>query len=196
MIELDSTITKVNNINELGKIDIGKDDTQSTKDIKDDIPIEEGYQKFIKIENKIIINKTKSNIATYHPKGTVKENKTYDLITPELYYQDEISLRKAYKDWKKRINKRQIDNNTDKVEKMNMKTHRNGTHDKIIECYSKININKGPDIINNLEYTGEMWKKRIETLKGVTKKFKEADPNELKKQEEYKPNNLNHSCTT
>ncbi|CAG8645327.1 41002_t:CDS:2 [Gigaspora margarita] len=79
------------------KLDLVKN-TQSTKDIKDNIPIEEGYRKFIEIENKIIINKAESNIATYHSR-------------------DEISLEKAYEDWKKRINRRQIDDDTNKVKK-------------------------------------------------------------------------------
>ncbi|CAG8819587.1 6089_t:CDS:2, partial [Gigaspora margarita] len=199
IIELDSTITKANDI---GKIDIGKDDTQLTKDIKNNIPIEEGYQKFIEIENKIVINKAE-----------------------KLYYQDKISLRKVYKDWKKRINKRQIDDDINKVKKNKHEVFKN--HEKLTklneetqvknrlkilsycqkpakiehineikEHYSKINTNKGPDIINDLECTCEIWKKKVETLKGVTKKFKEDDPNELKKQEEYKPNNLNYSCAT
>ncbi|CAG8799768.1 10712_t:CDS:2 [Gigaspora margarita] len=40
-----------------------------------------------------------------------------DLTDQELYYQDKISLEKAYEDWKKRINRRQIDDNTNKVKK-------------------------------------------------------------------------------
>ncbi|CAG8797101.1 5911_t:CDS:2, partial [Gigaspora margarita] len=72
--------------NECSKIDIGKDDTlnikwnlksipeiicnddinlekntQSTKELEDNTPIEEGYQKFIKRKNKIIINKIGNN---------------------------------------------------------------------------------------------------------------------------------------
>ncbi|CAG8731880.1 35375_t:CDS:2, partial [Gigaspora margarita] len=157
----------------------------------------EEYRKFIEIENKFIINKAESNITTYYPRGTVKENKTYDLITLELYYQDEIGLRKAYEDWKKRINKRQINDNTNKLKRLKIFSYCQEPAEiehvnEIIERYSKIDANKGPNIINNLEYTCEMWKKKVETLRGVTKKFKEEDPNELKKQKEYKPNNLNY----
>ncbi|CAG8814824.1 20276_t:CDS:2, partial [Gigaspora rosea] len=44
-------------------------DTQSIKDIKDNIPIKEGYKKTIKKKNKIIINKVRNNIAIYHSKN-------------------------------------------------------------------------------------------------------------------------------
>ncbi|CAG8615422.1 10782_t:CDS:2, partial [Gigaspora margarita] len=46
----------------------------------------------------------------------------------------------------------------------------------------------------NLEKAYENWKKRVEILKRITKKFKEKDLNELKKQEEYRQTTLNHKC--
>ncbi|CAG8819893.1 25835_t:CDS:2, partial [Gigaspora margarita] len=176
------------------------------------------------IKNKIIINKAKSNIATYYPRGTVKENKTHDLTDQELYYQDEIGLEKAYEDWKKRINRRQIDDGTNQVKKDEyeaFKSYERPTEpnkrtqvknrlktfsycqeytemkhiDKTIEGYFKnrtsIEADIGPNSTNDLEYTCENWKKRVKILKRMTKKSKDKDQNETKKQEEHGQANLN-----
>ncbi|KAF0374129.1 hypothetical protein F8M41_012887 [Gigaspora margarita] len=206
--------------------------------------IKEGYQKLIRRKNKIIINKVENNVVIYYARNakfetkvvrvyemfdstrnkpvegiTVKVNKTHDLTDQELYYQDEIGLEKAYEDWKKRINKRQINNDTNKVKKDKhkvFKSYKRPTEpnertqvkdrlktfscyqeytemkhiDETIEGYFKnrtsIEANIEPNSTNDLERTCEVWKKKVETLKEMTKKSKNKIQNETKKQEEYK----------
>ncbi|CAG8820652.1 20550_t:CDS:2, partial [Gigaspora margarita] len=142
-------------IDELGKINIKKDNTQSIKDIKDNISIEEEYRKFIEMENKIIINKAK------------------------------------------KINKKPIDNNTNKVKKDEHEAFKD--HERPTEPNEETQVKNRLKTFTYCQEPTEIEhidEKKVETLKEVTKKFKEEDLNELKKQEEYKPNNLNHSCTT
>ncbi|CAG8735572.1 25017_t:CDS:2 [Gigaspora margarita] len=166
--------------------------------------------------------KVESEIDTiYCPRIEVKGNKTYDPTTQGLYCQDEIDLRRTYKDCNKKIsNAKEIHVEKDKHEAF--KDHERPTEpneetqvknrlktfsycqepakmehiDKIIECYSKIDANKEPDIINDLECTCEDWKKRVKMLKRMTKKPKDKDQNETKKQEEHGRANLNFLCET
>ncbi|KAF0561089.1 hypothetical protein F8M41_000114 [Gigaspora margarita] len=85
-------------------------DTQSTKELEGNTPIEEGYQKFIKRENRIIINNIGNNIAIYHLRnanfGIEVKLKAYEmfdslqkldtnkLVTDRWYPQYEITTKR------------------------------------------------------------------------------------------------------
>ncbi|RIB04565.1 hypothetical protein C2G38_2048332 [Gigaspora rosea] len=48
--------------------------------------------------------------------------------------------------------------------------------------------------VNNIGYTCEAWKRKIETLKRITKKSKDKDLNKTKIQEDYESTTLDHKC--
>ncbi|CAG8710664.1 24818_t:CDS:2, partial [Gigaspora rosea] len=150
----------------------------------------------------------------------IKRNKTHDIITLGLYYREEIGLEKAYEEWRKKISK--ILYQVEKDEHEVFKDHKRLTEldedtqvkdkprisyycpkymkirhvNETIERYFKIEADIGHNIINNLERTCKDWKKRVKTLKKMTKEYKDKDLNETKKQEEYELTNLNHICAT
>ncbi|CAG8768395.1 10517_t:CDS:2, partial [Gigaspora margarita] len=196
-------------------------ETVNKIDAEKDIPKEliESLKAELNRVNTIGLNSQNTEVDNIIKGITVKENKTHDLTDQELYYQDEIGLEKAYEDWKKRINKRQINDNTNKVKKDKhevFKSYKRPTEpnertqvkdrlktfsycqeytemkhiDETIEGYFKnrtsIEANIGSNSTNDLERTCEVWKKKVEMLKGITKKSKDKDQNETKKQEEYK----------
>ncbi|CAG8792753.1 37675_t:CDS:10, partial [Gigaspora margarita] len=160
------------------KVDLVKN-AQSTENLEDKTPTKKEYRK---VENRIIINKIRSNIAIYRPRIEVKGNKTYDLTIQGLYCQDEINLRRTYKDCNKKIsNAEEIRVKKDEHEVFKKMKHVDETIEGYFKNRTSIEADIGSNSTNDLERTCES---------------KDKDQNETKKQEEHGQANLNFLCKT
>ncbi|CAG8644697.1 19187_t:CDS:2, partial [Gigaspora rosea] len=191
-IELDSTITKVNNIVDLVK---NTQSTENLEDIKDDISIEEGYRKKK-------INEKFDHINKYTSKVPSKEAITKKAI--EMSYVKEIHVEKdeheAFKNHERPTEPDGANRDKDKPKtsyyypKYIKIGHIIETIEEYFENRNSIETDIRPDTTIDLGYTCEAWKRKIETLKRITKKSKDKDLNKTKIQEDYESTTLDHKC--